>query len=68
VKERAQEVHVRHLQREVRLPGLGDADAIHSAAQVLVEAAWLYPPEGGGFQARARQAYRVNPLLWSAVP
>ena len=63
VKERAQEVHVRRLQREVRLPGLGDAEAIHAAARVLVEAGWLIPPPRGAFQQRAKASYAVNPKV-----
>ena len=62
---RPEEVHVRHLQREVRLPGLGTADAIHEAAKVLVEADWLRPPpRPTGFgKGAARAAYPVNPRL-----
>lgn len=41
VRERPSEVHVRHLQREVRLPGLTDAQALHEAAKALMEAGWL---------------------------
>jgi hypothetical protein len=63
MKERPIEVHVRRLQREVRLPGLGDAKAIHAAAGALVDAEWLQPPEAGEFQARARAAYPVNPAV-----
>jgi hypothetical protein len=63
VKERPPEVHVRRLQREVRLPGLGDAKAIHAAAGALVDGEWLRKPEAGDFQARARAAYPVNPAI-----
>ena len=48
VKERAEEVYVRHLQREIRLPGLTTADPIHAAAAVLVEADWLREPRPAG--------------------
>jgi Protein of unknown function (DUF3987) len=34
-------VHVREMQRNVRLPGLTTAEAIHGACAALVEAAWL---------------------------
>jgi hypothetical protein len=68
-RERANEVHVRHLQREVRLPGLNNADAIHGAAAVLVEAGWLAAPSpGGGTSGRPRAAYTVNPRVLEAVP
>jgi hypothetical protein len=57
------EVHVRHLQREVRLEDLRTADDIHEAADALVEADWLKRPVAAT-NHRTRQAYRVNPLLW----
>ena len=57
------EVHVRDLQRKVRLPGLGTADAIHAAALVLVEADWLRRPAAGAYQAKPRGIYPVNPAL-----
>jgi hypothetical protein len=63
VRERAQEVHVRRLQREVRLPGLNTAELIHGAAAVLVEAGWLHAAEGGGTPGRPRAAYAVNPAV-----
>jgi Protein of unknown function (DUF3987) len=64
-KTRPTEVHVRHLQRTVRLPGLKMADDIHAAAAVLVEADWLRPPPGKihGVE-RGRAAYSINPRLW----
>ena len=64
VKTKATEVHVRHMQRDIRLPGLGDAAAIHAAAKVLVEAGWLLPPPAGQYQRRSRAAYRVNPRVF----
>ena len=67
-RERPAEVHVRRLLREVRLPGLTDAAAIHAAAKGLVEAGWLRPPEPGrAFQGRGRSAYPVNPKLWERL-
>jgi hypothetical protein len=63
-RERPKEVHVRHLQREVRLPGLSTAEAIHAACKVLVEAGWLGEPLAGtAFQQRGRAAYPVSPRL-----
>jgi hypothetical protein len=68
-QERPTEVHVRRLQREVRLPGLTTAEAIHSASRVLVDAAWLGgPPAGTGFQHRGRVVYPVSPLLAEILP
>jgi hypothetical protein len=68
VKTHAAEVHVRKLQREVRLPGLGDANAIHAAARVLVEAGWLVQPYADGQPGRPKAAYPVNPRVWEALP
>jgi hypothetical protein len=62
------EVHVRTLQRKVRLPGLRDANAIRQAADELVAADWLRPPVKGGYQERSRGAYSVNPALLEASP
>jgi hypothetical protein len=68
--KRPAELHVRHLQREVWLPGLRTADQIRAAADALVEADWLRPPPSAGeFGAgRARVAYPLNPRLWEATP
>jgi hypothetical protein len=65
VRTKAAEVHVRKLQREVRLPGLGDATAIHAAARVLIDAGWLTPPKSAGFQQKTREAYTVNPVVFA---
>ena len=67
LKAKPQDVHVRHLQREVRLPGLKTADDIHVACKVLVEADWLSKPEASTQQGRAKAAYPVNPALLGAV-
>lgn len=69
-RQRPNEVHVRHLQRQVRLPGLREAEAIHGAAKTLLEAGWLTPPPAseGRFQQRSRAAYPVNPRLLEALP
>jgi hypothetical protein len=59
---------VRHLQREVWLPGLRTAEQIREAAEVLVEADWLREPTPGiAFGQRGRIAYAVNPRLWEAA-
>jgi hypothetical protein len=70
LKTRAAEVHVRHLQRKVRLPGLNKADAIHAAAGVLVEAEWLIqPPKATVYgPGREKAAYLVNPKVWGLQP
>lgn len=65
IGKRPAELHVRHLQRDVRLPGLRTADLIRAAADALVDADWLRPPAPGGqFGQRGRIAYTVNPRLW----
>jgi hypothetical protein len=62
VKTKPTEVHIRHLQREVRLHGLSKAQNIREAAEVLIEADWLQePPKQLG--KRPRIAYPVNPAL-----
>ena len=62
---RSAEVHVRHLQRKVRLPGLHTAAQIRGAADRLVALNWLYPPPPSSrFGPRTRLAYPVNPRLW----
>jgi chromosome partitioning protein len=68
MKTRPAEVHVRKVQREVRLPGLSIAADIHAAAEGLQEAGWLMPPKPGAFQQRARLAYPVNPRIFEATP
>ena len=62
--DRPPEVHVRTLQRVVRLPGLKNADAIHQAASVLVEADWLAEAPSTGGAERGRVAYPINPRIW----
>jgi hypothetical protein len=47
ITTRPAELHVRHLQREVRLLGLRTAEQIRGAAGVLVEADWLREPAPG---------------------
>jgi hypothetical protein len=67
-RERPAEVHVRRLQREVRLPGLRDAAAIRAAANALVQAGWLRPPPSQtGFGGSVRLAYPVNARLWDVL-
>jgi hypothetical protein len=64
LKTRADEVYVRDMLRNNRLAGMTTADAIHDAAQALVEADWLAPPTLSGDQGRRREAYRVNPRVF----
>lgn len=63
-KTRPPVVHVRTLQREVRLPGLTDADTIHSACGALIEAGWLQPPAKPPAPGRPPARYPVNPAIW----
>lgn len=66
--KRPKELHVRHLQREVRLPGLRTADQIRGAADALIEGDWLRPPMSGTeFGQRGKIAYPINPRLWEAA-
>jgi hypothetical protein len=65
VSARPREVYARHLQRQVRLPGLKTAEEIREAAEVLIEADWLRaPPTSTEFGPRAKIAYPVNPHSW----
>lgn len=66
-KTKPTEVHVRPLQRVVRLPGLVDAEAIHAACKALVDAGWLEFPARGSREGRARAAYAVRPELWATL-
>jgi hypothetical protein len=61
-------MHVRKLQRDVRLPGLKAAEEIHAAARLLVDAGWLVSPKGSGGAGRRRQAYSVNPHILEMAP
>jgi hypothetical protein len=64
---RPPEVHVRHLQREVHLPGLRTAKQIKEAAEALIEADWLRPPAKTIVgQPRSRVVYSINPRLYEA--
>jgi len=60
-KQRPDQVHVRHLQREVRSPGLRSAEQIRKAAGALAEAEWLRAPLR--FGANSKVSYPVNPAL-----
>ena len=69
LRDHPAEVHVRHVQRKVRLPGLKSAAEIHAAADVLVEADWLMGPNSGvEFGQRGRLAYSINPRVWEMAP
>jgi hypothetical protein len=65
--ESLKEVHVRRLQREIRLPGLRLAEEIHAACEALVEAGWLWRAPGRGGKQRGREAYPVSPRLKGAL-
>jgi hypothetical protein len=63
IKTKPREVHIRSLQRDVRLPGLRDAESIKAACAVLVEADWLRKAETAAFP-KPRVAYPVNPGIF----
>jgi hypothetical protein len=63
VKERPEDIHVRALLREIRLPGLRSAEQIKAAAKILVDADWLRAPVIG-FGAQSKVVYTINPRLW----
>jgi hypothetical protein len=61
-----EELYPRHLQREVRLPGLRTAQQIRDAAEALVVSGWLCSPDRPRqFGPRSRLCYRINPRLRS---
>jgi hypothetical protein len=63
-----EELHPRHLQREVRLPGLRTAEQIRDAIDALVATRWLCAPyRMPRFGPRPRICYRINPRLRSAA-
>jgi hypothetical protein len=63
-KERPDFIHVRDMQRNVRLAGLRDAKAIHAACAALIEAGWLGRPAATtAYQQRGSKAYPVSPRL-----
>jgi hypothetical protein len=63
-KERPDFVHIRDMQRNVRLAGLRDAKAIHAACAALIEAGWLgRPAVTTAYQQRGSKAYPVSPRL-----
>jgi hypothetical protein len=67
-RARPEEVHVRTLQREVRLPGLRLAGDIRAACDFLVDADWLTAPPKTEFgRPRARVVYAINPTLWGVL-
>jgi hypothetical protein len=69
VKQQPDEVHVRQLQREVRLPRLRTAEEITLAADTLVEADWLRPPAKTiPGQPRSKRSYAINPKLRGITP
>ena len=67
LKTRAAEVHIRHLQRQERLPGLRDAETIRATCERMVEAGWLIAPKLG-IAAESKRVYRVNPLVLGQQP
>jgi len=65
-QHRPKEIHVRKLQRETRLPGLGNAASIRDAVYELIEANWLMETSNTPGPGRPRVVYAVNPALWVA--
>jgi hypothetical protein len=61
-REQPNELHVRTLLREVRLPGLRSAEQIKAAAKMLVDADWLRAPVIG-FGTQSKVVYAINPRL-----
>jgi hypothetical protein len=67
-KERPRAIHVRDMQRNVRLQGLCEAKGIHAACAALIDAGWLgRPTTDTAFQQRGTKAYPVSPRLMTAL-
>jgi hypothetical protein len=64
MRTKPSEIHVRALQRQIRLPGLADAASIHEAADLLIEAGWLRAIGPASVKGRPKAAYSVNPAIW----
>jgi Protein of unknown function (DUF3987) len=65
---RPEDVHVRTMQRDIRLPGLDRGPLIHAACVELVGAGWLTEPlRVGRGQGRKPERYGINPLLYPAL-
>jgi hypothetical protein len=68
VNTRPETVHPRHLQREMRLPGLRTAEQIRDAVESLIASDWLRSPDRTQqFGPRPRLCYRINPRLESKL-
>jgi hypothetical protein len=66
--KRPDAIHVREMQRKVRLPGLTTAKAIHATCKALIEAGWLgQPVSGAAFQQRGTKSYPVSPRVLEAL-
>src|SRR5260221_7699369 len=65
--ERPTELYVRHVQRNVRLPGLRTAEQIKRAADALLEADWLHPPAAGSVVRKRAIPLGNNPQLAAAA-
>ncbi len=68
VKTKPSVINLRAVRRKARLPGLRKAEKVKLAAEVLVDAAWLFPPTFPAGAGRPREDYTVNPKLWEALP
>jgi len=68
VKTKPIVINLRTVRREARLPGLRKAEKVKLAADVLIDAAWLFPPSGAATAGRPREDYTVNPKLWETLP
>jgi hypothetical protein len=65
LKLRPQKINTREIQREWKLPGLGEAKAIKAACNHLVEANWIEaaPSRGGNTTGRLKGDFLVNPKV-----
>ena len=66
LKLHPKKINTREIQREWKLPGLGEAKAIHDAFDHLTEANWIVPAPSreGPSNGRSKADFLVNPNLW----
>lgn len=66
LKRRPEKINTREIQRDWKLPGLGNAQAIHAACEHLVEASCIVaaPSREGGTSGRSKSDFLINPKIW----
>ena len=65
LKLQPKKINTREIQREWKLPGLGEAKAIHAACELLMEAGWMdvAPSRKGDTIGRSKSDFLINSKL-----